>query len=550
MTSPELSVGNESASVNDHKLQYLVGWRLHLTTLGLCLVLFLVNLEVTIVSTSNLAIANDLQSFNKLGWILTGYLITYTSFIIPWAKSSDIFGRKTCIILSLIIFIIFSGGCGAAQTMNQLIICRVFQGIGAAGGTALVLLSIYGMVPPDKFPLYGALMSATISIASLAGPLVGGALSEHKTWRWVFLLNVPLGVVALIVLIMAIPTGFPHHNKIESSQTSGASRQNLLSKLTRLDSLGAALLLAAVLLLTTGLLEGGTQWAWNSAQSIAILTVSGVLWVVFFWWERLVTLKDEWKQEPMFPWRFLFNRPWMGVLLSSLLNGLPFYILIISIPQRLETVNGESPVATGVKLLPYTLVAAIGSIIANGVVGSGKIAPIYVMWFFSLLNVIGTGLMITIPSSETISKSMYGYQTLAGLGIGGTWGLAILYVGHVVEQRDAATGIGALVEFRMLGGALGLAIMTATMENYLKKHLGPLVTSEQLDALLRNTSIIRQFPPDLKHAVLGVFADGYNLQMKITTAFTALQLVTVGMIWRNPQISVMGKERAGTEAGG
>ncbi|KAF2174701.1 MFS general substrate transporter [Zopfia rhizophila CBS 207.26] len=546
----EKSEKSENSTAEEQKLQYLVGWRLHLTTLGLCLGLFLVNLEVTIVSTSSLAIANDLKSFNKLGWILTGYLITYTGFIIPWAKSSDIFGRKTCIISSLILFIIFSGGCGAVQTIDQLIICRVFQGVGAAGGFALVLLFIHGMVPPNKYPLYGSIMAADVSLANLAGPLVGGALSEPKTWRWVFLFNVPAGAIAVLILFIAIPTGFPYHTNhcsriFEIQRPEG----NFFSKVKRLDTLGAALLLAAALLLTTGLLEGGVQWEWSSAQSIVILTISGILWIVFFWWERLVTLKEDWRQEPMFPWRFLHNRQWMGVLLSSLLNGLPFYILVISIPQRLETVNGVSPVATGIKLLPYTLVAAIGSIIANGIIATGKIAPIYVMWFFSALNTIGTGLLTTIPSSEVIERSMYGYEALAGLGIGGTWGLAILYVGHVVEQRDAATGSGALVEFRILGGALGLAIMTATMETYLKKHLGPIVTPEQLNALLKTTSVVNQLPRDLRSAVLKVFADGFTLQMKITTGFSALQFLAVGMIWKNPQVSVMGKEAPGIDIG-
>lgn len=128
--------------------------------------------------------------------------------------------------------------------------------------------------------------------------------------------SVPAGTIAVLVLFVAIPTGFPYHTN-DPSQTLGPKRseETFFTKVKRLDILGAALLLAAALLLTTGLLEGGSQWEWGSAQSIAILTISGTLWIVFFWWERLVTLKGEWKQEPMFPWRFLYNRQWMGVLL-------------------------------------------------------------------------------------------------------------------------------------------------------------------------------------------------------------------------------------------
>jgi MFS family permease len=422
------------------------------------------------------------------------------------------------------------------------IICRVFQGLGAAGGFALVLLFIHGMVPKSKYPLYSSFMAATISVANLTGPLVGGALSEPKTWRWVFLLNVPAGAVAVIVLFIAVPRGFPYHIK-RASQMSEKSdiKSYLLPRLKRLDLFGAMILIAAALLLTTGLLEGGSQWEWDSAPSIVLLIVSGILWLAFFWWERLVTMKKNWPQEPMFPWRFAHNRQLMGVLLSSLLNGLPFYIIVILIPQRLETVNGESPIASGIKLLSYTLVAAVGGIMANAMVVTIKIAPIYIMWFFAALNTIGTGLLINLPSETTISPHMYGYAAIAGLGIGGTWSIAILYIGFIVEERDMGTGSGALVEFRILGGALGLAIAAATMENYLRQNLPSLVTPEQLQLLLKNTASINTLPTDVKTAVIKVFADGYTLQMKITAGISALQLLAIGLIWDNPQILVAGK---------
>lgn len=121
---------------------------------------------------------------------------------------------------------------------------------------------------------------------------------------------------------------------------------------------------------------------------------------------------------------------------SSLLNGLPFYIIVILIPQRLETVNGESPIASGIKLLSYTLVAAVGGIMANVMVATINIAPIYIMGFFAVLNTLGTGLLINLPSTTSISPQLYGYAAIAGIGIGGTWSIAILYIGFVVDDRD------------------------------------------------------------------------------------------------------------------
>lgn len=121
---------------------------------------------------------------------------------------------------------------------------------------------------------------------------------------------------------------------------------------------------------------------------------------------------------------------------SSLLNGLPFYIIVILIPQRLETVNGESPIASGIKLLSYTLVAAVGGIMANVMVATINVAPIYIMAFFAVLNTLGTGLLISLPSTTSISPELYGYAAIAGIGIGGTWSIAILYIGFVVDDRD------------------------------------------------------------------------------------------------------------------
>ncbi|PVH98544.1 MFS general substrate transporter [Periconia macrospinosa] len=526
----------EPIASQGRQLTYLTGWRLHMTTFGLCIGLFLVNLEVTIVSTSSLAIANDLHSYDQLGWILTGYLITYTGFIMIWAKFSDYFGQKSSVIASSLIFVLFSGGCGAAQTITQLIVCRVFQGIGAAGGFALGILFFTGMVPKEKFPLYGAVLSSTVALANLAGPLLGGALSKNSQWRWVFLLNVPVSLFSIIILLFSIPTGFPYHNQTASSPTfTWPTVNTLVASYKKIDYLGAGMLLFGSLLLSAGLLESGKTWEWRSAPAICILVIAGVLFIAFFAWERLVS-SDRWTQEPMFPWKFVHNRVWMGVLLSSLLNGLPFFVLVIFVPQRLETVHGESPVQAGIKILPYTLVAAVGAVIASLIVSTGRIAPIYIMLFFSALGAVGTGLLTTITSTEYIPNEFYGYLTLIGLGIGGTWGLTVPFVGHAVDQMDVSSACGALIQFRILGGALGIAIMSATMETYLRQQLPSTLSPVQLSAILKSTTAISLLPPELQAHVIEVFAQGYSLQLKIVTGFSVAQFLAITMIWRNPQI--------------
>ncbi|KAJ4350433.1 uncharacterized protein N0V89_009054 [Didymosphaeria variabile] len=349
LQEPHISIATDPKS--------LTGGRLHLMTLG--------------SHTSLLAIIDSLKGYRQAGWVLTSYLLTYTGFIIVWAKLSDIFGRKTCSVASLAIFTIFSGACGGAQTMTQLIIFRAFQGLGAAGGFALTILIINEMVPRNKLPMYGAIMALDMALATLSGPLFGGVISDRSTWRWVFLMNIPGG-----------------------------------------------------------------------------------------------------------------------------------------------------------------------GIIANLSVASGRIPVIYVALFFSATTAIGTGLLTTLPTDDNLPKAVYAYEALAGLGGGATFALVILLVPYVVEKRDLATANGALIEFRILGGAIGLAIVASALENYLNRNLGAIISPEQRVSLMESTALLHELPDDIRGQVIRVFAEGFSLQMKITTAFAALQVPAIVMFWKKKQITV------------
>ena len=275
--------------------------------------MLLVNIEVSIIGTSLVSITDGLHDFGQAGWVVTGYLVTYSSTIILWAKCSDIFGRKGAIMTTMLIFVAFSGGCGASQTMTQLIANRAFQGIGAAGCWSMALVIAYEMVPKEKYPATAAKLGAATALGSLIGPLIGGGISERSTWRWAFLLSVPSGLVTMVLLFTFLPTNFPHQG--QASYVAPTFRQKMsLRSLLRLDLLGAFLLLGATMLLVTVLLEASNEFAWKSRTAIALLVVSAVLWSIFLVNERMVT-SDTWRPEPIFPWRFLFNRAWMGTLL-------------------------------------------------------------------------------------------------------------------------------------------------------------------------------------------------------------------------------------------
>ncbi|KAJ8070672.1 hypothetical protein OCU04_001043 [Sclerotinia nivalis] len=331
-------------------------------------------------------------------------------------------------------FHIISGACSAAQTITQLIICRVFQGIGAAGSMALVFAISFEMIPKHKFPTYTALFSVVTTLGNLVGPLIGGGFSEKSTWRWVFLFNVPAGALALVLLFVFVPVNFPHQN--DPAYVSRSLKEKFSkSSISKIDGAGAFLFLGASLLLVIVLLGAGSQFAWNSATSISLLVISGVLWILFVWNEWLVT-DEKRRPEPIFPWRFVVNRKWMGGLLLSLLSGIPWNAVTIDIPQRFQVVNGMSPIAAGVRLIPFNALIAFGTVIANIIVAKAHIPPIYLMFIGSSLQIIGITLISTVPNGVNVNSAIYGYEAIAGLGIGIVIGMVIVIPPHVVERRD------------------------------------------------------------------------------------------------------------------
>jgi MFS family permease len=150
---------------------------------------FLVNIDITIISTTLVDITNDLRDFKKSSWVVTAYLITYTSGLVIWAKLSDLLGRKPVFLASLVIFCLFSAGCGAAQTMLQLVICRAFQGVGGGGIYALVMVIMYELVLPPEYPMFTALLTGLVALSFALGPIVGGLIMRSTSWRWVFFLK-------------------------------------------------------------------------------------------------------------------------------------------------------------------------------------------------------------------------------------------------------------------------------------------------------------------------------------------------------------------------
>ncbi|CAF9905284.1 MAG: hypothetical protein ALECFALPRED_000206 [Alectoria fallacina] len=373
------------------------------------------------------------------------------------------------------------------------------------------------MVPKSQYPSIAAQLATASALSSLAGPVIGGGVAEKATWRWVFLLNVPAGLVTVALLYLSVPANFPYQG--QSLSVAPTFKQKISrASLARLDLSGALLLLGATLLLVTVLLEAANQFSWYSMTAIAFFVLSGVLDLLFLKNKRIVT-----------------GEAWIGTLIISLLSGIPYNIIVIDIPQRLQTVAGISRLGTGIRLVPFNFMIALGCILINVFAMRTRIAPIYLVFAGSVIQLVGLSLISTLSSNDIMTPApsvIYAWELLSGFGKGMVWGMLLVIPPHVVEHRDLAISSGALLRFRVFSGALGLALAWVVMNSYLASHLSHSFGSEYLAAVLQSTEAIKGFPLDVQRSVLEKFAEGYDLQMMILAAFTGLQVLCMGLLWR------------------
>ncbi|KAJ5713108.1 MFS general substrate transporter [Penicillium malachiteum] len=519
--TPDIPKGIEVA---ENPAQYLTGIRLYGVTAILCLCLFLTNLEVPIVSTS-LRTCLD----------MAGGFHTFAGVLVVCAKLSDIFGRKTCIITSIGIFVVFSAACGGAQTMTQLIVFRALQGLGGAGNYAIATIIVIEMVPPEKYAKYTGGVASVFIFSLLFGPIWGGAITQHSTWRWIFLLNIPPGVIAIVCLVLLLPNGFPFHYK--SPEDRGTWGEAFMKAYHRIDIIGAFSLTAATVLVAAGLNEANEEFSWRSAFTITVLVLSGLMWIFFTLWERRVTLKAT-LVEPVFPWRFFKNRVWMAMLLNSIFLGMNWFAAIFIIPQRFEIVNSLSPFQAAVRFIPFSLLSPIGSLVSPGLAKGAKVPMMYFLVAGAAVQIVGYGLLGTLPTDGEIRAREYGYLVLAGFGCGLCTPILTLMAPFATEKQDHAVAMGAIAQFRILGGSIGLAIVTAIEHSYLRGHLSKFLTGSVVKAVLDSTAVIASLPSDTQAHVRGTYGGSYNLQMNVLAGMAGIQLLTSFLMWQNNLIRV------------
>jgi EmrB/QacA subfamily drug resistance transporter len=404
--------------------------------IGLMTAMFLSALDQTIVATAIRTIGDDLQGLSLQAWVTTSYLITATVTTPLYGKFSDIYGRKPLFVFAITIFVGGSALCSLADSMYSLAMYRAIQGLGAGGLFTLALAIIGDIVPPRERAKYQGYFIAVFGSSSVLGPVVGGFFAGHDSilgidgWRWVFLVNVPLGAIALTVILrtLHLPGFVRRQHRID---WGGVVAINLF--------------LVPLLLLA----EKGRDWGWTSSTS-ALLYVMVLTGLIGF-----IVAEHRMGDEAIIPLRLFRDRTFSVVAASGLITGAGFFGALLLLPLYMQIVTGVSPTRSGLQLLPLTLGIMFGSIIAGQTISrTGRYK-----WF----PVAGTAIVAVAMLAMTTITVDTPYWRIAvmsglfGLGMGGIMQPLVLAVQNAVSRSDIGVGTSSVTLFRQLGGTLGAA---------------------------------------------------------------------------------------------
>jgi MFS family permease len=420
--------------------EYPSGLKLTTIMVGLCLAVFLVALDNTIIVTAIPAITDAFHALSDIGWYGSAYLLTTCAFQLLYGKLYTHFNIKLVFLLAITCFEVGSLICGAAPTSTALIVGRAVAGLGAAGIFSGALIIIAHNVPLVKRPVYSSTVIGMYGIASVAGPLMGGALTDNVSWRWCFYINLPIGGVTIVLITLFLKA--PPLERKESSSTT--------AKFLQFDPVGTVVFIPAIVCLLLALQWGGSTYPWSDGRIIALFVVFGVLIIAF------VGIQIWRGEDATVPPRIFMQRSILAGVGFGICLGGAFFLFIYYLPIWFQAVKGTSAIGSGIRCLPLILSQIVGVGVSGGLTTRfGYYTPF--MLVATILMAVGSGLLSTLKIDSNTGMWV-GYQLIFGFGSGAGFQQPVLAAQTVLNLHDVPIGVAINMFLQLFGGTLFVSV--------------------------------------------------------------------------------------------
>ncbi|KAI0668263.1 MFS general substrate transporter [Trametes maxima] len=480
--------------------------------------IFLVAMDVTIVTSTYASIGSQFEQLQNTSWITTGYMLSMTSFQPLYGKLSDIFGRKSCLIFAYTIFALGCLFCGLARNMTELIAARALAGIGGGGMTTLASIVMSDIAPLRQRGTLQGFGNIAFAAGQATGAPLGGFLADSIGWRWAFLVQVPL--TCLAILSVGLKLNLPR-----------SSTGDFRAKLARIDFLGAATLVIAVFALLFGLDRGGNV-AWADRTTVASLCTSAMALAAF------TAVELRWAREPFAPKRIVANRALLASYLCNLFSSAAAITLVYHISLYLQSVRGASASDVGLIFLPTIFAGVTGSLVTGLIMqATGRYYVLTVVMFMLMLAGNTLVALVTGVVKYSLAGIIIGSAANSlGYGSGITSTLIALIANAGPEDQAIATAVSYL--FRSLGSVVGLSVGTTLAQDVLRQSLRSRLSGENVDEIVQRVreslEYLEQLEPAVREKVVYSYQDGLQAAFWFTVALSAATVVVSFFVKEKP----------------